>query len=197
MKLSDRQKQIIDASLEIISSQGVQGLTIKSLAERVKVTEGAIYRHFNSKGDIFCRVAEMFKITSTDLLQKIVSSSAPGVEKVKMFFFTRLEQFMNDRGLALVMFSDDMFRDYRDLQKEIYATIHSHQELIVQALHKEQQDGRIRTDIPAQHMFMIIMGALRLLVARWRASEFKLNLNVEGKKLWQSLEKLLINTQEE
>ncbi len=193
MKLSDRQKQIMDASLEIISSQGVQGLTIKNLAERVKVTEGAIYRHFNSKGDIFYRIAEMFKITSTDLLHKIVNSSVPGIEKVRMFFFTRLEQFVNDKGLALVMFSDDMFRDYRDLQKEIYATIHSHQELIVQALHREQQAGGVRADIPPQHLFMIIMGTLRLLVARWRASGFKLNLTVEGKKLWQSLEKLMIN----
>jgi hypothetical protein len=46
-------------------------------------------------------------------------------------------------------------------------------------------------------MFMIIMGTLRLLVARWRGSGFKLNLIDEGKKLWQSLELLLTKTKEE
>lgn len=191
MTLSERQKEIMAASLEIISSRGIQGLTIKNLAKKIRVTEGAIYRHFSSKEEIFSRVAEMFNLTSTDLLKKIGASSASGIETVKLFYLTRLEQFVNDKGLALVMFSDDMFRSYRKLQSEISATIHAHRELIVAALHRQQQDGGIRTDVPPTHMFMIIMGTLRLLVTRWRASGYQLDLIKEGTKLWQSLETLL------
>ena len=34
-QLSDRQKEIIDVSLELIAESGIQGLTIKNLAKKI------------------------------------------------------------------------------------------------------------------------------------------------------------------
>ena len=47
-----RRRQIIDAARDLITSTGMESLTIDAIAEAVGMTEGAIYRHFVSKSAI-------------------------------------------------------------------------------------------------------------------------------------------------
>lgn len=196
-ELTKRQKQIVDMSLRIISSGGIQSLTIKNLAEKVKVTEGAIYRHFKSKADILATVADLFKSGSTEILNKILNTNNTGIKKIKFFFLNRLKQFAGNRGLMLVMFSEDIFKNNKNLQKKIFETVYTHKQLIIQAIIEDQKLNKIRNDIEPEHIFVVIMGALRLLVAKWRGLNFKFDLNKEGEKLWDSIEKLVLQYRQE
>ncbi len=185
-----RQKEIIDATLEVISTQGIQYLTIKTLAAKLQVTDGAIYRHFKSKDEILTFIAELFKVSSTEILDRILASSTSNIEKIKAFFLGRCQQFSGDHGLVLVLFSEDIFKGHQTLQKKIHETIGAHKKLLVEAIVGGQQEGVIEL-IDPEHLFTIIMGALRLLVTRWRGADFGFDLTREGEKLWYSLEKLI------
>jgi AcrR family transcriptional regulator len=44
-----RKEQIKEAVLEIISTEGIGKLSIRNLASKIGVTEGALFRHFSSK----------------------------------------------------------------------------------------------------------------------------------------------------
>jgi AcrR family transcriptional regulator len=193
---TNRQKEIINAALEIISTMGIQNLTIKTLSRWINVTEGAIYRHFKSKEEILTSIAGFFKASSTELLNRIVSSGEPGINKIKAFFLGRCRQFSENRGLVLVMFSEDIFKGNEAYQKKIYETIHSHKKLLVEAIVQGQKEGIIE-EIEPEHLFMAVMGALRLLVTRWRGADFDFDLLKEGEKLWKSLEKLISRKKEE
>jgi len=187
---TERQKEIINAALEIISDMGIQNLTIKTLANRINVTDGAIYRHFKSKEEILVSIAEFFRASSTGLLNRLVSSGGPGIEKIEIFFLGRCKQFSENRGLVLVMFYEDIFRGSEALRDKIHETIHSHKKPLIEAIVQGQREGIIE-DIEPEHLFMTIMGALRLLVTRWRGADFGFDLFKEGEKLWHSLKKLI------
>ena len=45
---TERQQEIINKSIEIIATKGIQGLTIKNLSKEIGVSEPAIYRHFEN-----------------------------------------------------------------------------------------------------------------------------------------------------
>lgn len=47
-----RQDEILDAALALVREEGWSSLTIRRLAERVGVTDPALYRHFRTKSDI-------------------------------------------------------------------------------------------------------------------------------------------------
>jgi len=190
-KLSKRQQQITDAALDIISSIGIQNLTIKTLAEKTGVTEGAIYRHFNSKAEILQTISDMFSESSTQLLDTLLASEASGKDKLKSFFLGRCKQFYLSPGLTLVMFSENLFKNAEGLEKRSLKTIHSHQQLLVQSIMQGQKEGRIVADVDSRHIFMMVIGALRLLVTRWRGAGFSFNLEEESQKLWASLDKLI------
>ena len=199
-RLSKRRTQIMEAALEIISSQGIQNLTTKTLSENIGVTEGAIYRHYTSKAEILGAIAEMFKTSSTEILDTLVASEGPGLEKVKLFFLGRLKQFAGTPGLTVVMFSENIFKTgaesaEAELEKRGHETIQSHRQLLVKSLTQAQARGEIVQGIPPQHIFMMVIGSLRLLVTRWRGEKFKFDLQREGARLWQSLEKMIARPQ--
>lgn len=56
MKQSERSAQskdkLIDAALELFSSEGYAGTTVKAIAKEAGVTDGLIYHYFTSKEDI-------------------------------------------------------------------------------------------------------------------------------------------------
>lgn len=191
MEHSKRQKEIIQASLDIISSDGIQSLTIKNLSKKIHVTEGALYRHFRSKTDILFAIADFFEEHSTGILNDIVLSDISGLKKVKTFFLGRCRQFSENRGLVLVLFSQDIFKNDQQLIKKIHGTISQHRNLLMQALDEGKEAGDIRNDIKSEHLFVVIMGALRLLTTQWRGGGFQFDLVKRGEELFQSIKKMM------
>lgn len=51
-KLSPRQLEIMDRAVELLREQGLPGLTVRRLAERMGFSEAALYRHFASKEEL-------------------------------------------------------------------------------------------------------------------------------------------------
>jgi AcrR family transcriptional regulator len=51
-------EQLIDAALNIITKDGLESLTMRSLSQAVGASRTAAYRHFENKLDLLCRVAE-------------------------------------------------------------------------------------------------------------------------------------------
>ena len=59
--LTERQGEILDASINIISKKGIQNLTIKNISNEIGFSEPAIYRHFESKIEILLTILSMFE----------------------------------------------------------------------------------------------------------------------------------------
>jgi AcrR family transcriptional regulator len=73
---TDRQKEIISASIGIIAKKGIQQLTIKNISKEIGISEPGIYRHFESKMDILLAILAQFKEHNQVISSKIISHSA-------------------------------------------------------------------------------------------------------------------------
>ena len=69
--ISVRQLEIIDAAGRILTASGVSGLTIKNLANEMKFSEGAIYRHFTSKEEIIISLLDYLSNDMDERLAKV------------------------------------------------------------------------------------------------------------------------------
>jgi AcrR family transcriptional regulator len=187
-----RQKEIIRVSGEIISESGIKALTMKKIASRIRTTDAAIYKHFKSKEEILNGLVYVFRTQTTQSLAGLNDASMTGVNRIRAFFMGRCEQFENDRGMAVVMFPHDIFKSDHRVFKSIIGTIEEHGVLLSQIIREGQDKGELRSDIPGQHIFTAVMGALRLLITRWRGANYGFSLPDEGGKLWESLEKMII-----
>jgi len=187
-----RQREIIDASIELIAKRGIQQLTIKNLSGKIGTTEGAIYRHFDSKTDILLGILSTFEANKNALLLQLQSSeSADAMGKLREIFETLFARFSSAPAMAAVIFSEEIFQNDKRLSEKVYSIMKDSQEILRGIIEAGQKNGQLRTDIPDGQLAIIIIGALRLTVTRWRLSEFRFDLKSEGKRLWKSIERIL------
>ncbi len=185
---TDRQKEIIKASVELIAEKGIQQMTIKNLAKKIGLAEGALYRHFERKVDILLGILAMFQENKSAALEKMQSSDEmDALANLQILFMERFAQFAANPAIAAVVFSEEIFQNDKRLSDKVFLIMQESQGIVRRVIESGQQTGQVRTDIPAKQLSILITGGLRLIVTQWRLSGFAFDLQVEGEKLWQSI----------
>lgn len=190
-EFTERQKEIIETAIKLIDEGGIQHLTMKQIAGRLGITEPAIYRHFASKSDILLSMLEQFKFRSKGHLTKARSADVSNLKKVETIFLEHAGQFSERPHMTAVVFSEEAFQDDQRLADIIFSVMNAAHEGLVEIIAAAQQTQEIRGDIPAEHFAIMILGALRLLVKRWRLSKYGFDLHQESQAVWQSLKTLM------
>ena len=188
-EFSDRQKQIISTSMELIADKGIQGFTIRNLSGEIGISEPAIYRHFDSKVDILLAILSYFKEDSLLSLEKILSSDGSAIGQLKSFFLGNFQRFKKEPDLSSVIFSEEIFQYDSKLAKSINGLVEHRISEITKFVSMAQKEGTISVDHPAEDIAYIILGSMRFLVTTWRLSGFTYDLTAKG----DSLKKTLLN----
>jgi len=190
-EMSSRQHEIILESIKIISTEGVQALTIKNIANAIKVTERAIYRHFESKSDIIKAIICEFRNKMGQMKKTLETENHTPLEAIVRFIQLHFEGFMREPYMTSLLFSEEMFRA-EDNSQEYLKTMFAMAKKQVGGLIKKGQEKReIRTDLEAENMTVIVLGTIRFHILQWHLDGRKYDLLKEGENLIGTIKKML------
>ncbi|MBN1985456.1 MAG: TetR/AcrR family transcriptional regulator [Prolixibacteraceae bacterium] len=193
MELSDRQKQIINVSLDLIAENGIQGLTIKNLAKRIGFSESAIYRHYENKIEILVAILNYFKENAEKLFNTELNTEGDALTKIDHLFLNQFRIFSASPSLVAVIFSEELFRNEAILVAKVSEIMKSNLDALTSIIITGQKNGELRTDVEAEHLAIVVMGTLRLFVKQWQMSGSAFNLSVKGNELSNSIKRLVKN----
>ncbi len=193
MRSEERKKEIIDKSIELISKKGLHGFTIKNLSKQVGISEPALYRHFRNKYDILKSILLFFKKDSQDLVDDVKSWQVNWSTKIKLFFMGHLERLSTNHAYSTAIFAEDVFKSEKKLSRYVSEIMDINSETMLEFIKYGQSSGEFRTDLPPEHLAILVMGPMRLIVKRWYHSDYSFNLQKKGEKLYQTISKILKN----
>ncbi len=174
-----RQRQIIDASLELIKRGGIQKLTIKNIAADIGISEQAIYRHFDSKLDILTAIIRSFDQNFKDSFKQF-EMPENSIDQIQALIKAHIEYFDRQPATAAVIFSEGIFQNEALLVREVHEALQKRIDHMTKTIEKGQQTGEIKDDCRAEHLAYVFLGTLRLLVTLWRLSSFSFSLPERG-----------------
>ncbi len=186
-ELSERQKEIIKLSLELISESGIQGFTIKNLAKKVGFSESAIYRHYVNKIDILIGILNYFKENSERLFSTELNSERDSISKIEYLFTTQFRIFSATPSLVAVIFSEELFRNETVLLEKVSEIMDNNFNTLTKIFKVGQEKEEIRADIEASHLAIMVMGSLRIFVKQWHMSNNSFDLVEKGNELSNSI----------
>ncbi len=192
MSLTDRQRQIVEAAVTLIARKGIQGLTMKKLASAVGITEPAIYRHFSSKIQILVAIVDSFDAETRDLFRRAAESGATPLGQIEAVLTAQCERLGASPTMSSAVFAEDLFRNEARLLSRVVRMMQDNADRFHAIVQDGVRGGEVRDDVAADQLVQIIMGALRLLITRWRLSGFQFDLKVEGRRLWGTLRTILV-----
>jgi len=190
-ELSDRQKEIIDVSLELIAESGIQGLTIKNLAKKIGFSESAIYRHYENKIQILVAILNFFKENTERLFTSELNADGDALTKINHLLFNQFKIFSASPSLVAVIFSEELFRNEAILMEKVSEIMNNNFDTLTQIIKSGQEKGKLRADVGAEHLAVVIMGSLRLFVKQWHMSNYAFNLTEKGNELSNSIKTLV------
>ena len=185
-----RQQQIIEAAIKIIAVNGIQNLTIKTLANKVGVTEPALYRHFDNKLEILKAIISYFQNKMKPAVEKL-NRSAKALDKIEKFILEHLRIINSNPDFAKVIFSEANFQNEETLILKVNNMMNKSHKILETVVQKGQNNGEIRNDISSLSIVRMIIGSLRLLVTQWSMSDMIFNLQSEGEQLCDDLKKII------
>ena len=190
-KFSKRQKQIIGASIELISENAIQSLTIKKIADKIKVTDGAIYRHFSSKNEILLGIIQSFKLNAEKTLKESCASNSPAIAQIEEIFSKHFHYFTEKPAVTAVIFSESIFQNDTDLAKKVYNLLEIYEKALSCIIERGQKNNEIRNCIREKELVRVVIGSIRYTVAKWRLSSYSFDLKAEGALILNCLRELL------
>jgi AcrR family transcriptional regulator len=191
VKFSSRQKEIIQASIDIITKKGIQELSTRNIAHLIGISEPAIYRHFENKKDILINIAIYLFDNWDELFKRMEIPEVKAIDQLEYVTFGIIKYFADNMPVTITLFSLKSFQNDKPLLNKILSIIEISIKSAGEIIKKGQDEGNIRKDIPSIDIAKIIIASIYMLADRLNLSGYKTDLFDEWKNLWHELKKII------
>jgi AcrR family transcriptional regulator len=145
----DRRLQITQAAMELFARQGFEGTTTRQIAQRARVNEAIIFRHFPTKEDLYWSIIDEQSAAGAwkQNLERQLRSGAEDREVFAGIAEEILVRRAKDSNLSrLLLFS--ALENQRRSQRFFQTHVATYYELIADYIRKRINDGAFRSVNP-------------------------------------------------
>ena len=165
----DRKNIILQSLASMLEERNLSKITTASLAEKSKITEAALYRHFPSKRSIY---AELFSFCDDSIFSKcneIKKSDLSSKEKIKNAFLFFMLFIEKNKGFARLLSREALSSDEQNVSDSVNQFYERFELVLRQILKEDDSNLRTQPGISAQ----LIITTLEGNIGRYIRSKFK------------------------
>jgi AcrR family transcriptional regulator len=162
-----RREQIIQAAISVMADRGINGTTTRLIAERVGVSEPALYKHFSSKKEII--LAALQELGNRPL-RVLLDESDPCVDvrrRILDLSSSLYEFVMNERRESSILF--EVLTGARDpeIQEALRGKFVEYKNVFQDIFEEGKKLGKVRKDLDSSVTAwqIISLGTTLLIVA--------------------------------
>ncbi len=187
-----RQKQIISAARKLIVQYGSEHLTIRRIAREIRVTEGALYRHFKSKRGILLLLADDIGATLLADIDGCSEGTPYTLELLDGIITNHIANIVQRKGVSFQVISEIVSLGDKILNRKIDEVINKYIARIRGILSEGIKAGVIRTDINLDTMATLFFCMTHGLVNMWALSNYSFSLEEKCSSFWSIFRSAII-----
>jgi len=180
-----RHDQIAEAALDIVRSEGIRGLSVAAIAEKVGLVPSAVYRHFRNKNEIVSAVLGLIQKRLNHHYQEVIQNSINPVEKLKCLLIRHVELIGSNNAIPRIIFSEEVIGGMPEKQQQLYGIIRDVIQNVAAIVTEGQHTGAIRDDTPAENIAVSFLGMIQPAAIIWNLSDGEFDLIQHSQKAWK------------
>lgn len=164
-KPGERKLQILQTIATMLEQPKGEKITTALLAQKLDISEAALYRHFASKAQMYEGLIEFIEQTIFSLINKITAEEIGGIKQVESILVLLLRFAQKNRGMTRVLIGDALVYENERLQQRINQLLDRLEATLKQALRIAVTEGALpaETDIGAQANILLCF-----VIGRWQ-----------------------------
>ena len=168
--LNERQREIVDTTMRLVSTKGLHELTMKKIAAEIGISEPALYRHFQSKSDILSALIDTLDQNRQIIVRKAEKEGESLRSFMEGFFLGHARLFQERPGMTLILFSEDLFSADAALALRVRSMMEGTMGLL------QRRIGDAGGGPDTLTTGLLLVGGFRLLVSLWRMGDHDFDL---------------------
>ena len=180
-----RKLEIIKATLELASSQGVARVTTQAIADKVGIAHATVFRHFKSRDEIFAAALQHIVQRMMANLEPWFESSKPVDQRLRCLVEAQFLFFSANRGLPRLLFSDRLHLESSELKRVIQQAMSRFTSRIEAMLLEGVDAGLFRKNLVSKDTARYLIALFQGLMMRWSVFDFEFSIEKEGQQVWR------------
>lgn len=166
LSTEERQEEIVRVAVELAADKGVESVTTQDMAQAMHVTQGAIFRHFASKDDIWFAVVVWVRERLMGVLEKAAAGGTDPLDTVQRMFTAHMGFIAQHPAIPRLLFSELLHKKSSRFRELIVGLIAGYEARIAGLLEQAKAQGLVRTDLDCGSAALLYIGMIQGLVLR-------------------------------
>ena len=179
-----RQHQIIEAARNLITTSGMESVTIDAIAEEVGLTEGAIYRHFTSKHQILTLLIDDIERRLLDTVRSAQVEGASALKNLEHILEAHLSDVEGHRATSFIVITEAMGFDGIGLSPRVSLMLTHYLEFVRAVLEQGIREGSIRHDVDVEAAATTFLGLIQSAATLWALNNYVSPLAERRVQMW-------------
>lgn len=178
----ERQSEIIRVAVHLAAEKGIDSVTTQDMADAMKVTQGAIFKHFPTKDDIWLAVMHWIRGRLMAVLEKAASEATDPIDTIERMFFAHIAFIGKHPAIPRLLFSEMLHKKNSKLRDLIQKIISGYEGKIAGLLEVAKQQSLVSHDLDSKNAAVLYIGMIQGLFMQVSIFGGKRSLLDEAKK---------------
>ena len=159
-----RQREIVAAVLALARETGPDAITTQAIADRMGVTQGALFRHFPDKTSIWLAVFAWVRQSLEAAIAEATEKAGSPLAKIEAAFLAHVAFVAANPGVPRVLFHEMQYPGDTPVRAEVRAMISAYRKRLALLFGRAKAAGELPAGLDASLAPVLFIGAVQGLV---------------------------------
>lgn len=179
----DRKLEIIAATLELAFEHGPEAITTERIAQKVGVTQPAVFRHFPRKDDIWSAVAEWISERMVRRWKAVLDGNAEPIDQLHAVLRVQFGLIEETPAIPAILFSHELHGRNSVLRTAVTGLMANFHAMLSGVLSAAVRNGVFRADLDISDAAFVLIAFVQGMAVRWSLTGRRFSLVDEGDRL--------------
>jgi AcrR family transcriptional regulator len=160
----DRRLEIVQAVLALTGERGPDAVTTQAIAERIGVTQGALFRHFSDKEAMWLAVFEWVRATLGATVDAVVDETAPPLANLERVFHAHVGLVAAHPGVPRALYHELQTVGDSPVRAAVRAMVGDYRRRLLRLFEQAKAAGELPRHLDAALASALFIGAVQGLV---------------------------------
>jgi AcrR family transcriptional regulator len=161
---AERRAVTVEAVLALAAEQNPSDITTAAIAERMQVTQGALFRHFASKDEIWGAVMDWVAERLLARVDRAAAAAAGPTAALEAMFLAHVDFVARHPGVPRILFGELQRAEPTPAKRMVQTVIARYRERLTALLEAGKASGELAADLDCAAAATLFIGSIQGLV---------------------------------
>ena len=182
-----RQREIVATVLALAREREPDTITTQAIADRMGVTQGAVFRHFPDKEAIWLAVFAWVRESVGAAFAAAMRKASSPLTRIEQAFLTHVAFIAANPGVPRVLFHELQYPGDSPVRIDVRAMITGYRQRLMQLFVQAKAAGELPDDLDTALASVLFIGAVQGLVIQASLAGDEAAMVKRARKLWPLL----------